>query len=596
MINFLFFVPKRLLVIAPVFVLPFFGIAQISTTNCTTAVLELSNSSGTTSANTTSPQTVTFFNNTNNPTGTTFAAYTTPTLTATYSISNIQYANMFYFDNPVFDNIDGVNGGGNVSDWTSANSATGTGMSPSDNYGIRFNLQTDVLNGNSNTQGPFYYGNLSITFNRPVDNPILHFSDIGGSRIIAALQKFFNSRYIMTSPSGATITRLSGSSTAEFDVSGGNTIFKSQNNGFGYGSVQINGLGITTISFEVYLESVATNAWLSGGVETVIISASYLDFGGPHTVSGNVKEDTDNNGTGDVNLVGVGITLYRDLNADGLLDAAELAAGPAVIDSDLNGVYDNSATTTTNASGNYNFNGVPSGNYIAVETNPGGYVSVVDNDVTPDAGGDLPNTNSNDDRIPISFCGSENDADNNFVDKLSTLPLRLLSFSGNNGGAGKNHIMWTIADAYNIEQIELERSDAVPTAFQKIYSVSSGINTTLEKQYFYYDLPSDIISYYRLKIFETNGSVYYSNILRLNNSSNVGSLFVFPNPSYNVITISGLKGAGELQIISPEGRLVRRIMINNQVITENVGNLKKGIYIIKFISNAGTKQILFNKI
>ena len=107
------------------------------------------------------------------------------------------------------------------------------------------------------------------------------------------------------------------------------------------------------------------------------------------SIGGSVKEDVDNDDTGDVDLSGVTITL---------LDSAG-----AVI-----------ATTVTGPSGSFLFVNLPAGNYTVVETNLAGYTDVSDN------GG-----NPLDDRIPVSLGSGVNATGLLFVDE------RVGSISGN---------------------------------------------------------------------------------------------------------------------------------------------------------------------
>ena len=101
------------------------------------------------------------------------------------------------------------------------------------------------------------------------------------------------------------------------------------------------------------------------------------------SISGNVKEDVDNNDTGDVNLVNVQIDL---LDSTG-----------AVV-----------ATRFTDSDGNYVFNDLPMGSYTVVETNLPNYVDVSDTDP--------PNDNMI--SVTLSVGGVVNSTDNDFVDEL----------------------------------------------------------------------------------------------------------------------------------------------------------------------------------
>ncbi|MBK8348740.1 MAG: hypothetical protein IPL08_14420 [Saprospiraceae bacterium] len=108
-------------------------------------------------------------------------------------------------------------------------------------------------------------------------------------------------------------------------------------------------------------------------------------------IRGNVKADTNNDDTGDIAIGNVTIEL-KD------------AVTGAVV-----------ATTTTDASGNYQFLNVAPGNYNVVETQPSNYLNVSDVDATPDPDGNDGTTPNN--IIPVTLTAGENDNDNNFVEE-----------------------------------------------------------------------------------------------------------------------------------------------------------------------------------
>ncbi len=143
----------------------------------------------------------------------------------------------------------------------------------------------------------------------------------------------------------------------------------------------------------------------------------YYDLG---SISGNVGEDTDRDGTVDVLLNNVTINLYQDsdqdgipddLNTDGLIDANDIVA-----------------TTTTGGAlgdGNYEFTDIDPGHYLVQEIDPTGYDSILDLDSTVDVPSDpneLGNASPTDNLLPVSLVvdttarTTEEDTGNDFVD------------------------------------------------------------------------------------------------------------------------------------------------------------------------------------
>jgi len=111
------------------------------------------------------------------------------------------------------------------------------------------------------------------------------------------------------------------------------------------------------------------------------------------SISGTITQDTTGDGVGDTPLPAT-VELF----------AADAAGNPTGLALD----------TVVSADGSYTFADVPVGNYVVVETDPANYVSVSDTQSPDDDV--VANTNTNDNQIPVSILGADNDAGNNFVD------------------------------------------------------------------------------------------------------------------------------------------------------------------------------------
>jgi protocatechuate 3,4-dioxygenase beta subunit len=123
----------------------------------------------------------------------------------------------------------------------------------------------------------------------------------------------------------------------------------------------------------------------------------FVDERQPGVISGTVREDLDNNGTGDTPIAGVTVVL-KD------------AQGNPV------------ATTTTDANGNYVFNNVPAGSYTVEETNKPGYTDV----------GDIDGGNPN--QISVTLTPGQSSTGNDFVDERpATLGDRVWEDTNANG-------------------------------------------------------------------------------------------------------------------------------------------------------------------
>lgn len=227
---------------------------------------------------------INFQNNTNNPTGNTLAAHT-PTLTATYTIQDVEtgYAGAFSIGRngttaaPIFDLMNSQGSPANAN-FTSAGVSANTGIDIGFNRAVRMFISTTPLRTNNvGTSGTQRIANLVIAFNRPVNNPVIHIGALGGrstSLGFSGRLEITGSNVPVTSLS---LTRLSGNNATGFQVAG-RTIFNGADsmNGTGdnsgSGSVRINGTGITSLTFTVSItgdgDSAAVSSWDAGGTNT----------------------------------------------------------------------------------------------------------------------------------------------------------------------------------------------------------------------------------------------------------------------------------------------------------------------------------------
>lgn len=246
--------------------------------------LEMANGGGpTTNGSTIANQTVTFLNNANNPSGNTFASFS-PTTTVTYSISNQQYAlKTSQATNRASLSFGGTNNnsGSSVvgvptynmmnfisspssSNFSSLPSTIGQGISISANEGVElFTSAMGLYNASLPTNASYYMADLTLTFNVPVTDPVLHLVGIGGYYSPGATLGFTSELYLATT--GVTLSELSGSKelTVTSNSILNNATYPSSTTGSGAasGSILVSGTNITQLVFHVYLRG-------DGGVST----------------------------------------------------------------------------------------------------------------------------------------------------------------------------------------------------------------------------------------------------------------------------------------------------------------------------------------
>lgn len=333
----------------------------------------------------------------NTGTSSTFTTYT-PTTTFSVSLSNQQYTSgtvpgvTIGQGTNVFKPLT-ADGSPSSSFFTSSpNSSTaGTNFDVAANHGFVFDVESKYqYDNNQPLTARNRYADLTITFNRAVINPVLHFSGMGGGTIVTTyngngqltgegIVGFYTEFELSAAnvSSGITVTRLSGNT--HFAVNNGTKILnsntaKSLTGGYyntqqyaSAGSVRVNsgGTPITSVTFRIFLRGDGGTGYpsdwnWSSCMDSWMLSAS---LGLAH-LSGTVYTDNNGmiNGVDGTPMAGVTVGLYEN-NGTTLL-----------------------GTTTTNTNGYYLFTEIPAGAYVVKVTAPAGYNHVSSTDTTPTDG------------------------------------------------------------------------------------------------------------------------------------------------------------------------------------------------------------------
>jgi len=374
-----------------------FSFFLLSNTFAQPQTLEIVSSSGTSTAGpTVAAKTLTFLNNTNNPTGNVLATYT-PTTTATFSISNQQFTSIEGNSTIPGLNFGGTTGSGNIppvagnfltqgavgsasaNQFSSSALNIGSGIDLNINYAMSVMMYTDALidSTGANLYSPsakVYYGDITVTFNRAVSNPIFHMTGLGGNTLqvdnstdwwyqgfAARLELANGSPYALTKLSGSTYFNVTDSSVDDLSPNKGPSTAGTTSITIGSktattpftayassGSFMVNGTNITSVTFRMYIVG-------DGGA-----------YNGTYTSSA-LRWSTTANTNGDRFMMGVsvplGLTISGNIWDDTNGDAINSSENPITT-----GVWVNLVDPITNdviqsiqadANGNYSFTGLP---------------------------------------------------------------------------------------------------------------------------------------------------------------------------------------------------------------------------------------------
>ena len=155
--------------------------------------LEIMAGSGTNrSTASTTPKTTRYVFNSTNPTNNTLVDYY-PKTSVTYTVSQIQYTDSLFFTADDFVALakqgfptTGYTQYSNIFSSSRASEDIGKGISLDNNYGVRFLADFSTLNGkkwytgNQNSGMGYEMGDITLTWDRPVTNPVINISGVGG--------------------------------------------------------------------------------------------------------------------------------------------------------------------------------------------------------------------------------------------------------------------------------------------------------------------------------------------------------------------------------------------------------------------------------
>jgi len=170
----------------------------------------------------------------------------------------------------------------------------------------------------------------------------------------------------------------------------------------------------------------------------------------------------------------------------------------------------------------------------------------------------------------------------------TTLPLRLVGFTGFINNAGKVELGWSTEEEVNFSHFIIERSEDGQN-YTSIGTVDASGTDAGDYQYF--TLPAQTeTSFYRLKMVDIDGTIRFSNVLRISNHGNASKLSIFPNPANSVITVvsPAIQQAG---IYGIDGRELKRISLKDGSNTVLISALPTGVYYLR----AGEETLKFVK-
>lgn len=336
--------------------------------------------------------------------------------------------------------------------------------------------------------------------------------------------------------------------------------------------------------------------FIAGGTLSVSNGASFFN-------SCKVLAQQFNNSTANAENYGI-LQLFNNVwgafNNNGTLKNAGYIRTPQFIN----------AGTINNSANNSNTNNALRNGYIRIEggsatnesynsgTIAGGYIADIYNRFNMDNAGsnntatvtDIPaydTANYQTATIIVCNCSSMNTPGAN--QSVAPLPVRLVSFTGK-AKENTNELNWTIADVKDVKSMELEFA-ANGKDYETIQYTNLANTDQAQKNYSFNHAMPATVSYYRLKFTDLDGTVKYSNVVRLQSAGQSTSATVayYPNPFADNISISLSNAAqGTVRVIMMDlsGRVVKAASYeaaagSNSFAVTDLNQLTPGIYVLQ---------------
>jgi uncharacterized repeat protein (TIGR01451 family) len=178
---------------------------------------------------------------------------------------------------------------------------------------------------------------------------------------------------------------------------------------------------------------------------------------------------------------------------------------------------------------------------------------------------------------------------------VTSLPVKLSSFSANLQLSKQVKIAWTTSAEINSSKFEIERSsDGINFNIVAIKAAAGNSSATIN-----YSLIDDAtavtsaIAYYRLRQFDFDGKSSISKVVSVKLKKTIGNFTVSPNPFYNNLNINIEWNATESTVVKVFNVLgaeiiskkVNMIKGYNYLTIDELSKLKPGNYIIQFNAN-----------
>ncbi len=171
---------------------------------------------------------------------------------------------------------------------------------------------------------------------------------------------------------------------------------------------------------------------------------------------------------------------------------------------------------------------------------------------------------------------------------IVALPLQVTAFTATPDASGNVRLDWNIPDPEPGTMVVGYANDGKD--FEPIASLS--VETGVNGYQYLHMHPNEPLNYYRLKIVNADGDVFYSDIKLVTFNANKGQIGLFPNPAASMVYLSGTDKISFMVVTNVSGQTVLTRTINNEpTLSLNVSTWTPGCYFIKLIGVQGDVSV-----
>lgn len=491
-----------------------------------------------------------------------------------------------------------------------------SGIDPSEHYAFNQYLSTEGI-AQEVTNAEYYFGTVTYTFSKPVDDPVMQFTGLGGFLAIPDLgtQLPYSVDYRL-SGSSVTIEYLDGTKRPDnsriFDVINGNEVRSNyefsdfptsggasgaSGDYAGTGSVVLRGTDITEVTFDLYLRGkiedqqwssyvgdTSDNEVFAGDRHNISFTLPVYDFGGIVVVDDNKDGSTKEDISSTTNPV----------------PSSQLRA--VLVDEQGNVAQVQQVATD----GTFNFSAVLGDNYKVVITttqpevgDPAPSPSLPDDWYNQEESFDPTNANSSDGTTDgqtnaslVNFATSSEIGPQDLIIGITqlqpqSLPIELSYFRAEAEGVD-GLLTWGTSSEENNSNFEVERS-VDGRSWDYVGRVEGKGTTGREQSYSFTDAGigrKQSTVYYRLVQVDYDGSKSESEVRVVNFENRGGEVSIYPNPVVEELNVNYTGGATyRVLIYDMMGKLVNDSTGGSKI---DMSVYKAGTYTVRVMDGSGS--------